>query len=30
MRTIDLADAEHVTRYGLEALSKEAGHLQQL
>ncbi len=30
MRIIDLADAEHVARYGLEALAKEAGHLQQL
>jgi hypothetical protein len=29
IRTIDLDNAEHVTRYGLEALAKEAGHLQQ-
>ncbi len=26
IRTIDLGNAEHVTRYGLEALAKEAGH----
>jgi hypothetical protein len=26
MRTIDLADAEHVAWYGLEALAKETGH----
>jgi len=29
MRTIDLADAELVARYGLEALAKESGHFQQ-
>ncbi len=29
IRTIDLDNAEHVTRYGLEALTKEAGHFQQ-
>jgi hypothetical protein len=28
IRTIDLDDAEHVTRYGLETLAKEAGHFQ--
>jgi hypothetical protein len=28
MRTIDLADAEHVERYGLEALTKETEHFQ--
>lgn len=28
-RTIELDNAEHVTRYGLEALAKEAGHFQQ-
>jgi hypothetical protein len=29
VRTIDLDNAEHVTRYGLEALAEEAGHFQQ-
>lgn len=29
IRTIDLDNAEHVMRYGLEALAKEAGHLPQ-
>ncbi|MCA1605790.1 MAG: hypothetical protein LC775_10030, partial [Acidobacteria bacterium] len=29
MRTIDLDNAEHVSRYGLEALAKEAGHFAQ-
>lgn len=29
IRTIDLGNAEHVTRYGLEELAKEAGHSQQ-
>ena len=29
IRTIDLDNAEHVTRYGLEALAKEAGPFQQ-
>jgi len=29
IRTIDLDNAEHVQRYGLEALAKEAGHFQQ-
>lgn len=28
MRTIDLNDPEHVARYGLEALVKEAGRFQ--
>jgi hypothetical protein len=28
IRTIDLDNAEHVTRYGLETLTKEAGHFQ--
>ena len=28
IRTIDLNNPEHVTRYGLEELVKEAGHLQ--
>ncbi|MGA9308945.1 MAG: hypothetical protein WBV74_01075 [Pseudonocardiaceae bacterium] len=28
IRTIDLDNAEHVTRYGLEALTKEASHSQ--
>ncbi|MGH3898466.1 MAG: hypothetical protein ACRDTA_09465 [Pseudonocardiaceae bacterium] len=28
IRTIELDNAEHVARYGLEALAKEAGHLQ--
>ena len=28
-RTIDLDNAEHVARYGLEALAKEAGHFPQ-
>jgi hypothetical protein len=28
IRTIDLDNAEHVTRYGLEALAKETGHFQ--
>ncbi len=28
IRTIDLDNAEHVTRYGLETLAREAGHLQ--
>ena len=27
IRTIDLDNAEHVERYGLEALAKDAGHL---
>jgi hypothetical protein len=26
IRTIDLDNAEHVARYGLEALTKEAGY----
>ena len=29
IRTIDLDNAEHVTRYGLEALAKEAGYFSQ-
>ncbi|MCA1606432.1 MAG: hypothetical protein LC775_13405 [Acidobacteria bacterium] len=29
IRTIDLDNAEHVERYGLEALAKEAGHFLQ-
>lgn len=29
IRTIDLSNAEHVTRYGLEDLTEEAGHLPQ-
>jgi len=29
IRTIDLDNAEHVARYGLETLAKEAGHFQQ-
>jgi hypothetical protein len=29
IRTIDLDNAEHVTRYGLELLAKESGHFQQ-
>ncbi|MCA1682023.1 MAG: hypothetical protein LC700_02595, partial [Actinobacteria bacterium] len=29
MRTIDLDNAEHVSRYGLEALANEAGHFAQ-
>ncbi len=29
IRTIDLNNAEHVTRYGLEVLAKETGHFQQ-
>jgi len=29
IRTIDLGNAEHVTRYGLEELAKEAGHSHQ-
>ncbi len=29
VRTIDLNNPEHVSRYGLEALAKEAGHLAQ-
>lgn len=29
VRTIELDNAEHVARYGLEALAKEAGHFQQ-
>ncbi|MCA1604074.1 MAG: hypothetical protein LC775_00985 [Acidobacteria bacterium] len=29
IRTIDLDNAEHVQRYGLEALAKEAGYFQQ-
>lgn len=29
IRTIELNNAEHVARYGLEALAKEAGHCQQ-
>ncbi|MCA1602465.1 MAG: type IV secretion system DNA-binding domain-containing protein, partial [Acidobacteria bacterium] len=29
IRIIDLDNAEHVQRYGLEALAKEAGHFQQ-
>jgi hypothetical protein len=29
IRTIDLDNAEHVARYGLEALAREAGHFQQ-
>jgi len=28
IRTIDLGNAEHVTRYGLEALAKESEHVQ--
>jgi hypothetical protein len=28
IRTIDLDNTEHVTRYGLEALAKKAGHFQ--
>jgi hypothetical protein len=28
IRTIDLSNAEHVTRYGLETLTKEADHPQ--
>jgi hypothetical protein len=29
IRTIDLDNAEHVTRYGLEELAEKAGHFQQ-
>jgi hypothetical protein len=29
IRTIELDNAEHVGRYGLEALAREAGHFQQ-
>ncbi|MCA1602652.1 MAG: hypothetical protein LC776_13740 [Acidobacteria bacterium] len=29
MRTIDLDNPEHVSRYGLEALAKEAGHFAE-
>lgn len=29
IRTIDLDNSEHVARYGLEALAREAGHLKQ-
>ena len=29
IRTIDLDNAEHLARYGLETLAKEAGHLPQ-
>ncbi len=29
IRTIDLDNEEHVARYGLEAIAKEAGHFQQ-